>query len=203
MTAPQPIRLSASGPDIANDDGAIFAPGTGARLRLVEGTTQIDPTANIIDTTERIIGAQLLASPNATQLVVQLANPDPKKNYRALVRLDVFNTVDDTVVNVTLKLEVSKNGTTWTQLLNNEHGIAPAVTGAASPDGEHADSGGFRQIELSRPLTSGAGFGVTAGDLLLMLRATVLGDAAGAFADSRNVAPGNFGTVLLTLEECF
>jgi hypothetical protein len=204
MTLPQPIRLAPSGPDVASDDGGAFAPGTGAVMRSNERTTQIGPTTNIIDTTQRIIGSQLLADPNATQLVAQLASPDPKKNYRASVRLDVFNTIDDTVINAILRLFASADGITWTELLNNEHGIAPAVTGAASPDGEHADSGGFRQIELTRPMfLGGPAFGVVAGDAALMIRATIEADAAGAFADSRNISPGNFGTVLLRLEECF
>jgi len=198
------LRVSPSGPDVLNDAGGPFSPGTGARLRLAQRTTQIGPTTNTIDTTERVIGSELAADPNATQLVVQLADPDPKLNYIASVKLDVFNTLDDTVINITLKLEASRDGgTTWVQLNNNEHGVAPAVTGAASPDGEHADSGGFRQIELTRPLTSGAGFGIVAGDASIRVRGTIQADQAGAFADSRNVSPGNFGTVVLQLEECF
>jgi len=204
MAAPQTIRISPSGPDVTNDAGGGFAPGSGARLRLAERTTEIGTTTNIIDTTERVIGSQLLADPNPTQLVATLDSPDPNKQYAAYIRLDVFNTDTTTVINITLQLQVSVDGgTTWVDLQNNEHGVAPAVTGAASPDGEHADSGGFRQIEMRRPLVlGGVGFLVVPTTTSLKVRATVTADAAGAFADSRNVHPGNFGSVLLQLEEC-
>jgi len=198
------LRLSPSGPDLLNSAGAPFDPGPGARLRLAERTTQIDPTANIIDTTERIIGTSLLASPNATQTIAQLANPNKDLNYRATASLDVFNTLDDTNVDVTLTLQASVDGgTTWANLSYGQHGVSPAVTGAASTDGEHDDAGGYRHIWCTRPLTSGAGFGVVAGTTSLMIRATLQADQVGAFADSRNLNGGNFGTFSLVLEECF
>lgn len=185
----QAIRLSPSGPVIANAGGGPFAPGPGASLRLVEAQCTIGGSL-AIPTVPVAIGPTL----GAVGFFDVLAGPNPALNYRASVLLDVFNGTTNASASVELYLDSSTDGVTFTELASNTHLVA---------------QNGGRQIRLDKRLTSGVNFGVVAGQASLYLRArigastqvypNVLAESALTPGDT----PGSVGTVLMQLEECF
>lgn len=188
----QPIRLSPSGPVIAGPGGGPFAPGGGARVRLVQGTCtggsqQIPITATPIGP---ILGTSTLS--------VHLDNPNPGYQYRAKVECDV-NNPSTSQSQVTLIVDTSEDGIAWTQAASNIHWIS---------GGTNAHNGA-RKVSCELILTAGASLGVTSSPQSpkLYVRGRILAASAGAspllmLLDSDVSGLGdNAGTILIELEE--
>jgi hypothetical protein len=196
MTA---IRLAPSGPDVANSSGGEFDPGTGARLRLAEAVTTVGSTTGVITTVDQVIGVQLAAAPvpGDSPMSASLLAPTPAKNYRATLNCDVMSSLTNANVKVTIGIQTSPDGTTWTTKVQNEHwlGLVAGNTGA----------GNARQCQLDLTLRSGTALGVVAGDAQLAVRGIIKADVAGAFLAHPNGsgAEGGVGNCHVTLEELF
>lgn len=190
MSANKPIRLSPSGPNLNNAGGAPFAPGPGARLRLVEAQTTITGTLTI-PTAPTTIAQQL----GLTTFFLQLTQPDPNLEYRADILLDVVNPTTNVSAQVELYLDTSTDGATWLEVASNAH-----VVGFS----------GARQIRLDKKLTAGSAIGVGVGQPNLYVRARIGASINGGVVVVSTPGtpggdpgtPGN-GPVLLQLEECF
>ncbi len=190
----QAIRLSPSGPNIANANGGPFTPGAGAQLRLVEATTTCAGTVAIPTVPTQI--ARLLGGTNfAVNMGVAAGGnaPTPSHQYRATVLLDVYNPTTNAAAEVQLYLDMSTDNATWREVANNDHLVGFS---------------GTKQIRLDAPLQYGSIYGVLPADQNLYLRARigatsgggiVLVDSAATVGDALH----NQGTVLLQLTECF
>ncbi len=185
----QAIRLSPSGPVIANSGGGPFAPGPGASLRLVEAQCTIGGSL-AIPTVPVVIGPTL----GVPGFLDVLALPNAALNYRATVLLDVLNGTTNAQASVELYLDSSTDGVTFNEIASNSHLI-----------GQNS----VRQIRLDQKLTSGVNFGIIAGQGSLYLRARIGASTQtypNVLAESA-VTPGGdahgVGTVLMQLEECF
>lgn len=196
MTA---VRLAPSGPDIANDEGGEFEPGTGARLRLAEATSTVGSTTNVITTIDQVLGVQLVAAPVLADgpMSASLAGPKAAKNYRATVCCDVMSDLTNANVTVTLGIQTSPDGTTWTTKVQNQHwlGASAETTGA----------GNARQCRLDLTLRSGAALGVLDAHAQLAVRAVIKADKAGAtlaHPDGSGAETG-VGSCYIVLEELF
>jgi hypothetical protein len=190
----QAVRLSPSGPVIANANGGPFNPGPGAQLRLVEATTTCAGSLAIPTVPTQI--ARVLGGTNfAVNLGVASGGHAPYagNQYRATVLLDVYNPTTNALAEVQLYLDMSTDNATWREVANNDHLVGFS---------------GTKQIRLDAPLQYGSIYGVGTTDQNLYLRArigassngnVVLVDSAATAGDATN----NKGTVLLQLTECF
>ncbi len=188
----QAIRLSPSGPVITGPGGGPFAPGGGARVRLVQG--------NCTGGQQQIPIAPVAIGPvlGTSALVISLENPNPDYQYRAKVECDVSNpsTVQSTV---TLIIDTSEDGALWVQAASNIHFV----------NGGGAASNGARKISCDLILTPGASIGVTASPQSprLYVRGRISGVSAGGtpllmLLNSAVSGLGDeAGTILLELEE--
>jgi len=193
------VRLAPSGPPIESSAGAAFEPGTGARLRLAEASTTVGSTTNAITTVDQVIGVQLAAAPIFSDgpMTTSLLAPAVNKNYRATLCCDVMSDVTNANVKVTLGIQTSKDGITWTTKVQNEHwlGATTETTGA----------GNARQCRLDLKLTSGTTLGVVAGDAEIAVRGIIKADIAGA-AVAHPTGSGDeagVGNCYIALEELF
>lgn len=187
------IRISPSGPFVTNDDGGIFDPGPGARIRLAQGHCTVATVTQIPTTTPAVIGPVL----NTTPLVVSLSNPKPNCQYRATIVCDVSSEM--TVRgDVTLYLDTSIDNAAWIEAASNVHYVA----GGGAANG----SNGARQIRLDLTLTPGADLDVTSAPApaALYVRARILGNNDGTAVcrlQSAATDAAGVGTILLELEE--
>jgi hypothetical protein len=193
------IRLSPSGPVVENSGGGPFEPGTGAMLRLAEGTTTIGGSL-ALSTDPLTIGTQL---GGGTVLVETLLLPNAELNYRATLLLDVVNTNTNTVAEVQLFLDTSVDGTNWVEQVANVH-----VLGAGSGiDGGLASA---RQVRLDMTLRAGSALsgGMAADSPSLRVRGRIAVAAGGSSAVVNSDATSGSledltGTALLQLSEHF
>lgn len=175
------IRLSPSGPSIANAGGAPFAPGPGARLRLNEATST---------------GTQALSASVAPLVgsgyVIALDAPNPALNYRATALIDAENDSTNVTAAIQLYLDISPDNATWTEVASNGHLVGPLSV---------------RQIRVDSPLKLGSALGVLTTWTNIFLRARIGASVGAAASTSSGSVPGadptNKGTALLQLEECF
>lgn len=191
------IRLSPSGPDVENSDGGGFDPGNGARLRLSEATTTVGTTTGVITTIAKVIGVNCSAAPVPTDfpMTASLTLPAENKRYRAELECDVMSTLTNANILVTLTLQTSPDGTTWTDYVHNEHTIGFANNNTA---------GGARNVKLIAPMVLGSSFNVTDGQASLQVRGTIKADVAGAFVNHPNGnAETGTGAGHILLEELF
>lgn len=194
------IRISPSGPVVENSSGGPFEPGTGAMLRLSEGTTTIGGSLRIL-TTAQTIGTQL---GGGTVLVATLDAPNPALRYRATVLLDVQNTSTNSSAEVQLFLDTSiDGGTTWVEEVANAHSIGQA--GGAALLGPET-----KQIRLDMTLRLGSALGsdMTTVSPSLKVRARVAQAADTTLCVVSSLATsgeetGLTGSVLLQLSEHF
>lgn len=193
------VRLSPSGPDLANSSGASFEPGTGARLRLAEASSTVGSTTNAITTVDQVLGVQLAAAPGFADgpMTTSLLTPAVNKNYRATLCCDVMSDVTNANIKVTIGIQTSKDGITWTTKVQNEHflGATTETTGA----------GNARQCRLDLKLTSGTALGVLVGDAELAVRGIIKADIDGA-AVAHPTGSGDeagVGSCYIVLEELF
>jgi len=190
------IRLSPSGPVLANGAGAGFNPGTGARLRLNEAQTTVG-NSNVIPTAPTPIGNAL----GSTFIECVMPLPDPGLEYRATVVCDVENPSTNVAGQVELYVETSVDGgTTWSEQASNSHRVNSTEVAPAVPLA--------RTVRLDMPLTFGSTLGVTAGTTALLMRCKIGASSGGnVLLLSSPVTPGgdlkSKGTVYFGFEECF
>lgn len=191
------IRLSPSGPNLTNDDGGPFAPGPGARIRLVQGHCTVSAVTQIPTTpaTGVVIGPTF----GDPALNRTLPAPLPGLQYRASISCDLANqaTSDGTV---TLFLDTSVDGVAWTEAASNKHN----VMGGSMSDGRN----GSRRAKLDLLLTQGADLGVTSSPptAALYVRARIIGTndlTSFCLLVSDVTDAAGVGTIVLELEETF
>lgn len=108
------IRLSPSGPPIANSDGGTADVGTGFMLRLEEGTTSVD--FGVLTAATQYEIKYDPATALAPFLRPRLVSPSPLKRYRATGAVDMFNGNAGTAT-ITLSIWVSYDeAATWNQV---------------------------------------------------------------------------------------
>jgi len=194
------IRISPSGPVVENSSGGPFEPGTGAMLRLSEGTTTIGGSLRIL-TTAQTIGTQL---GGGTVLVATLDAPNPNLRYRATLLLDVQNTTTNASAEVQLFIDTSiDGGTTWVEEVANAHAVGQA-TGAALLGPE------TKQVRLDMTLRLGSALQsdmlATSPSLKVRARIGQVADVALCVVNSLATSgdeTGLTGSVLLQLSEHF
>lgn len=142
------LRLSPSGPLVTGPGGGPFAPGPGARTRLVQKQVLLTPFASLLIPTAvpGVIGSTF----GATDLRPVLPLPNPGLQYRAKITIDVSNPATN-VGTVSLYIDTSPDGSTWTEAVSNSHLIA----------GGTKEDNGCRQCTLELILNSGAALGVS------------------------------------------
>jgi hypothetical protein len=193
------LRLSPSGPDVANSGGGEFDPGTGARLRLAEAVSTVGSTTNVITTVDQVIGVQLAAAPvpGDSPMSTNLLLPSPAKNYRATLCCDAMSSLTNANITLTIGIQTSPDGTTWTTKVQNEHwlGFAAGNTGADNA----------RHCRLDLTLRSGAALGVVALDAQLAVRGIIKASAAGATVShpTGSGTENGVGSAYIVLEELF
>lgn len=182
----KPLRLSPSGPVVTNSSGAPYAPGVGTRTRMVQGQCLVDP-GSLITATPITIGPV----PGDDLLRPSLPLPLPGLRYRASVTVDVQNPGPDTST-VSLYLDTSLDGATWTEAASNAHQVA----------GGARVSNGARQCTLELLLTLGAVLGVVTSTPRLYVRARVA-TTSGTLCLLNSSGPdaAAVGSITLELEE--
>lgn len=191
------IRLAPSGPPIENASGGDASLGTGARLRLAEATTTVGTTTNVITTVDQVIGLNLAAAPIFSDgpMTTSLTLPDVNKNYRATLVCDACSALTNARIKITLGIQTSKDGITWTTKVSNDHWLS---------EGADTDANGFRSMRCDLTLQSGTTLGVVAGDAELAIRGIIRGDAVGAhLAHPLSAAEAGAGSCYIVLEELF
>jgi len=110
---------------------------------------------------------------------------------------DVMSDLTNANITVTLGIQTSPDGTTWTTKVQNEHwlGFAANNTGADNA----------RQCQIDLMLQSGADLGVLAGDASLKVRGIIKADKAGASLShpTGSGAENGVGSAHIMLEELF
>jgi hypothetical protein len=203
MTA---IRLSPSGPVIANSTGGQFDPGHGARLRLDELQSTMSPTgggSGAVPTSQSVIASDGFGG--AAPLSLSFASPKEGLKYRADLRLDLFNVSTSHNAVVVLFLETSiDGGSNWTTRSKSAHVIQPQLGVGAE------DNGQARQASLSLELTPGSSLGVVDGTTTTIrfrpsaqLTTGSLGDVEVSSLTSDGSVSGLDGTIHMMIEECF
>lgn len=199
-----PVRYSPSGAVISNTDGGPFTPGAGARLRLAEATTTMGGSLAVPAVAD-VIGPDGFGDPDA--LVLTLATPKAGLKYRAVLTLDVLNTITNVGAEVVLYLDTSVDGgTTYTNRCRSMHKIGCATDLAT-------DVPNARNIDIHFPMTLGTSLGVDdsapPANIKLRARASLpVGTAAGTLVSSASESTGGAvsgcnGTIHMELEECF
>jgi len=191
------IRLSPSGPEIENAAGGQFQPGTGARLRLSEAQSTCGSTTNAVTTIDQVIGVQLSAAPVSGNepMIASLDAPSSKKNYRATLLCDVMTDVTTGTLSVTLGIQTSPDGSTWTTKASNTHYLADSNGSSGA--------GGARQVRLDLILKSGASLGVTDTDTVFAVRGIIRGSEDGITVGNPAVPETGVGTCYIAAEELF
>lgn len=197
-----PVRYSPSGAVISNSGGGPFAPGAGARLRLVEANSTMGGSLAVPVTPTIISPAGFL---DTSAIVLTLGLPDPGLKYRANLSLDVQNPTTIVEAQVVLYLDTSiDGGTTWVNQVKMMH----VVVGTSSVKNA-------RNCAVYMPLTPGSDLGIVGAPTptsTLKLRARAgmplgtLGDLlVNAPATSSGGSPitGLAGTIHMELEEAF
>ena len=190
-----PIRLSPSGPVV----GKVGAPGPGARVRLVEGTTAMTGS-QAIPTDPDVIGPDGFGVPVA--LVLTLDAPKATLQYRANLALDIINNSTNAGGEVVLYLDVSLDGgATFTNRVKNAHLINSSDTEVEA-----------RQMEVWLPLTLGSALGISdatpPASIKLRARANQVRGSNGLMVSSLARTDGTSpvvelsGTIHMELEEC-
>jgi len=183
-----PIRLSPSGPILANENGAPFVPGPGARLRLVEayGTCGSNP----IPTVPAVIGDPI----GQPGFELHIDAPKQLLQYRATAVCEVRNPTTNETQSVQLYWDTSIDAVTWVNQSSNTHQVEAGTT---------------RLIRHDLPLLAGAAYGVTTNAARLYARCRIgAADGGGSVSLVSEIAPGasgptSKGTIDLQLEECF
>lgn len=135
------IRLSPSGPPIANSDGGTAEVGEGFLLRMSEGTTIIDSGLGSWTPAQNYEVKADPATATAPFLRPELANPSPNRRYRVTGAVDLENTGLGTAT-ITSTLEVSyDSGATWDTLVIQESEILFEQT---------------KHVRIDQPLTLGS-----------------------------------------------
>lgn len=193
------VRLSPSGPVLANDDGGPFQPGAGARLRLAESTIVMGGS-QAVPAEPDVISPDGFGDPDA--LVLTLASPKEALNYRASLVLDVINTSTNANGEVVLYLDVSTDGgSTYVNRAKNVHVVGADVA-------QHF----ARQVQLNLSMLSGADLGVddSTPTATIKLRAranapvgTLLFVSSLPTSGGGSPVSGLDGTIHMQLEECF
>jgi len=193
------IRLAPSGPPIENAGGGDAALGTGARLRLAEATSTVGDTTNAITTVDQVIGVALAAAPIFSDgpMTTSLLLPAVNKNYRATLCCDVMSDLTNANAKVTIGIQTSADGITWTTKVQNEHwlGFAANNTGADNA----------RQCRLDLTLRTGTALGVVAGDADLAVRGIIKADktCTSLAHPTGSGAETGVGSCYIVLEELF
>jgi hypothetical protein len=184
---------------VESSAGAPFEPGTGARLRLAEATSTVGDTTNAITTVDQVIGVALAAAPvfGDGPMTTSLLAPAVNKNYRATLCCDVMSDLTNANATVTIGIQTSKDGITWTTKVQNQHwlGFAAGNTGADNA----------RHCRLDLVLQSGTTLGVIAGDAELAVRGIIKADKTGTTLahPSGSGAETGVGSCYIVLEELF
>jgi hypothetical protein len=179
------VRLSPSGPVIANAAGGPFTPGSGAQLRLVEAASSGTQSLVVAP------GAGLVQGDGSSPLIVALLAPDPKKQYRATVICDVENDATNITAVVQLYIDLSPDGVTWTQVAADGH-----LVGFSS----------MRQVRCDLLLTPGVNLGAALGVNQVVMRGRISkSGAATPFTSAGGTVVGTYngGPALIQLAECF
>jgi hypothetical protein len=133
------IRLSPSGPPIANESGGTADVGPGFPLRMVEGTTVVNggvwtPSQNYECKIDPF-------TPDPPYLRPTLTNPSPDRQYRVTGAVDIINTGAGTAT-VTATIEVSyDDAATWNTLVIQESTINQSQA---------------KHVRIDQPLTLGS-----------------------------------------------
>jgi len=193
------VRLSPSGPVIANEEGGELAPGAGMMLRLAEGYTHIGGSLAITQTPQTL-GTVLNGG---TVLVETLPEPSPDLRYRASLTIDVDNSSTSTAADVVLFIDTSVDGASWVNQVSNTH----AVGAGSGVDGDQF-TGMHCRLDMTMRLGSDLTGGMPVGSPSLRVRGRIaqVGEVVGAEVDSRaSSGPYNefVGTCLLQLSEHF
>lgn len=198
MTA---IRLSPSGPVVANSSGGPLDFGPGARLRLTEANSVMGGSL-ALPTVPDVICPDGFGQTDA--IVLTLLKPKAELNYRAMLELEVANTSTNGGGEAVLYLDVSiDGGTTYTNVVKNGHIIRPGVLGDASAQSKRA------QIDVHLTQTLGEALGiVTDTTPSIKLRARALAAQGNPLLlvsspDSVTGVTGLAGTIHMELEETF
>lgn len=200
MTA-LPIRYSPSGAIITNAQGGPLAPGPGARLRLTETNSTMGGSLAVPGTAGTINGDGFAGS---SALVLTLDTPQENLQYRALLRLDMINTVTAVRAEVVLFLDTSVDGgSSYTNRAKVAHSLEiPNSVGGAS---------GAEPVQINLPLILGSSLGVDddvpTASLKLRARAQLTVGTAGSVvvnaASTSGAVTGLDGSIHMELEECF
>lgn len=135
------IRLSPSGPPIANSEGGIADVGPGFTLRVSEGTTTVDTG---FGTWTPATDVELKYDPATAVppfLRPGLATPSASRRYRVTGALDIQNANVGTAT-ITSRIDVSYDaGTTWATMTTQESRI---------------NTGQIKHVRIDQPLTLGS-----------------------------------------------
>jgi hypothetical protein len=198
------IRLSPSGPVIANSDGGPLNAGPGMRLRLAEGQSTMGGSLAVPAVAD-VISAAGFGNPTAFSLT--LDSPKAGLRYRAKLSLDLINVTTSVEAEVVLYLDTSiDGGTVYTNRAKCCHVVSPGSTSHATPQGA-------RSADVYIPMTLGSALGIDdstpPASIKLRARASmplgVLGDVvvSSASASGGTSVTGLQGTIHMELEECF
>ncbi len=200
------IRLSPSGPVIANANGGPLDAGPGMRLRLTEAQSTMGGSL-AVPVAPDVISAAGFGDPAA--IVLTLTGPKAGLRYRAKLSLDLNNVTTAVLTQVVLYLDTSiDGGTTYTNRAKCAHIVAPGST-------SHFDApNNCRNGDVYLLLTLGSALGVDddvpTASLKLRARANMpLGTLGNVLVSSLATSAGGTpvtscgGTVHLELEECF
>lgn len=195
------LRLSPSGPDLANSAGGPLEFGPGARLRMTEFSGVIGDGSVPIPTLKTAVNTTGF---DTTGAALTLAAPRSTLFYRGTAEFDVIVTDTNDDCQVQLFLETSiDGGTTWVPRAGNSHHVSCAVDLAS-------DIAGAMHVRVDMVRVQGSTLGVaadgTTAELLMRVAAACplnpIAELYSPLTPAPNAAQSN-GTFHMQLEELF